>query len=349
MDEHAIHRIMPRQARIDAPCALHHIIARGIERCKIFREEADYLDFLRRLGVLLIQTETKCYAWALIPNHFHLLLKTGNVPIATLMCRLLTGYATGFNRRHQRSGHLFQNRYKSILCQEDTYLQELVRYIHLNPLRARLVSDMTALDDYPYAGHRAVMGKEELHWQATGPVLEMFGGKLAKARESYRDYLIAGVKLGKQPVLTGGGLIRSAGGWSGIQELRKAGIFQKSDERILGDGKFVESVLAEADEKMTRQYAYKTKGINLDQLQHAVATLLEMEPEGLIGSSKARKATKARVLFCYWAAREMGVSMTDIARRLKVALPTVSVAVQKGEALVKGEGLELNKLLNINI
>ena len=113
---------MPRQARIDAPCSLHHIIARGIERSRIFREQEDYEDFLRRFGSLLLQTETKCYAWALIPNHFHLLLKTGNVPIATLMRRLLTGYAAGFNRRHQRSGHLFQNRYKSILCQEDTYL-----------------------------------------------------------------------------------------------------------------------------------------------------------------------------------------------------------------------------------
>ncbi|MDD2336375.1 MAG: hypothetical protein PHD01_07335 [Geobacteraceae bacterium] len=92
------------------------------------------------------------------------MLKTGNVPIATAMRRLLTGYATGFNRRHQRSGHLFQNRYKSILCQEDTYLKELVRYIHLNPLRARLVRDITALDDYPYSGHDTILGKQANQW-----------------------------------------------------------------------------------------------------------------------------------------------------------------------------------------
>jgi hypothetical protein len=87
---------MPRQARIDAPCALHHIIARGIERSRIFREEADYEDFLRRPGFLLLQTDTTRFAWALIPNHFNLLLKTGNVPIATFMRRLLTGYAIGY-------------------------------------------------------------------------------------------------------------------------------------------------------------------------------------------------------------------------------------------------------------
>ena len=287
---------MPRQARIDAPCALHHIIARGIERSKIFREEADYADFLRRLGSLLSQTETKCFAWALIPNHFHLLLKSGNVPIATFMRRLLTGYAIGFNRRHQRSGHLFQNRYKSILCQEDTYLKELVRYIHLNPLRARLVSDMTALDDYPYSGHGAIMGKVETQWQATDSVLELFGSKLLQARHNYHEYVSAGVKLGKQPGLTGGGLIRSAGGWAGVQHLCKAGRFQKSDERILGDGDFVESVLAEADEKLTRPFAYKSKGISLDHLQQAVAILIGIEPEDLVGASKVRKVAKGRIL-----------------------------------------------------
>lgn len=114
---------MPRQARIDAPGAVHHIIARGIERGKIFRDDEDRENFISRLGDLINETKTQCFAWALIPNHFHLLLKTGTVPISTLMRRLLTGYAVNHNRRHFRSGHLFQNRYKSILCQEDAYLK----------------------------------------------------------------------------------------------------------------------------------------------------------------------------------------------------------------------------------
>ena len=130
---------MPRKSRIDAPGALHHVIARGIERGQIFRNDGDRSHFLIRLGDILTETNTACYAWALIPNHFHLLLRTGNVTISTTMRRLLTGYANWFNRRHRRYGHLFQNRYKSILCQEDAYLLELVRYIHLNPLRAGIV------------------------------------------------------------------------------------------------------------------------------------------------------------------------------------------------------------------
>ena len=126
---------MPRKSRIDAPGALHHIIARGIDRRQIFENDADRDHFLSRLGDILTETKTVCYAWALIPNHFHLLLRTSNVSISTTMRRLLTGYANWYNRRHRRYGHLFQNRYKSILCQEDVYLLELVRYIHLHPVK----------------------------------------------------------------------------------------------------------------------------------------------------------------------------------------------------------------------
>lgn len=170
---------MPRQARIDAPGALHHIIARGIERHKIFRNKKDFDDFIARLSTILTETTTDCYAWALLPNHFHLLLKTGTVPIATVMRRLLTGYAVSFNRRHQRHGHLFQNRYKSILCQEDAYLKELVRYIHLNPLRARIVPDCQSLAHFQYAGHGAIAGTQPNDWQNTNWVLMLFADQLS--------------------------------------------------------------------------------------------------------------------------------------------------------------------------
>ena len=124
---------MPRQARIDAPGTLHHVICRGINRRKIFTDDDDYTLFMSRLGMLLKETRTRCLAWALMTNHFHLLLRTGNVSISDLMKRLLTHYAVNYNRRHRRVGHLFQNRFKSILCQEGPYLLELVRYIHSNP------------------------------------------------------------------------------------------------------------------------------------------------------------------------------------------------------------------------
>ena len=137
---------MPRRARLDAPGTLHHVIIRGIERRKIVDDDQDRQAFVNRLGDLVIETETQVFAWALMTNHAHILLKSSAYGVSKFMSRLLTGYAIQYNRRHGRHGHLFQNRYKSIVCQEDAYFKELVRYIHLNPLRAQMVSSAKALE-----------------------------------------------------------------------------------------------------------------------------------------------------------------------------------------------------------
>jgi len=196
---------MPRKARLDAPGALHHIIGRGIERRKIFRDNSDRDDFLERLGGILRYSQTCCLAWALMPNHFHLLLRTGLAAISNVMRRLLTGYAVTFNLRHRRSGHLFQNRYKSVLCQEDAYLLELVRYIHLNPLRAKLVPDLKALGRYGFCGHGVLMGKFRNDWQDTAYVLKHFANRTGPSRRRYQEYFQEGVMRGRRPELVGGG------------------------------------------------------------------------------------------------------------------------------------------------
>jgi REP-associated tyrosine transposase len=120
---------MPRQARIDIPGFLQHIIVRGVARTDIFLDDDDRADFVKRLSCLLAETKTLCLSWALLDNHLHLILLPTEQPLSRLMRRLLTGYAVVFNLRHARSGHLFQNRYKSIVCDADNYLRELVRYI----------------------------------------------------------------------------------------------------------------------------------------------------------------------------------------------------------------------------
>ena len=184
--------------------------------------------------MILKQTRTQCFAWALIPNHFHLLLRTGQLPIVTVMRRLLTGHAIRYNRRYKRHGHLFQNRYKFILCREDTYLLELVRYIHLNPLRAKLVRNLDHLDHYPFSGHGCIMGTHEHTWQNPENVLVYFESSLQAARNIYRRYMAQGIEQGKRNDLTGGGLVRSCGGWSAVKEQREGSVHMKSDERILG-------------------------------------------------------------------------------------------------------------------
>lgn len=340
---------MPRQSRIDAPGAVHHIIARGIEGGEIFRDDRDRDVFIKRLGELVVETKTRCFAWALIPNHFHLLLKTGDVPVSTLMRRLMTSYAVGHNLRHHRSGHLFQNRYKSILCQEDAYLKELVRYIHLNPLRAGLVDTVDALDGYPFSGHAAIMGKNKNNWQSVHEVFALFGSNFDAALSAYREFLVKGIEMGRQPGLVGGGLVRSAGGWSEVRSLRKAGVVQKSDERILGDGDFVQAVLSEARESLNRRYALAAKGITFDQIISLVSELLSVDPDEFFGPGKNRMLVKGRSLLCFWLVRELGMSMTGVADRLNIAVPTVSVAARKGERIASEEALNLPGLLNIKM
>src|SRR4030042_1483685 len=205
---------MPRLARLDAPGGFHHIIIRGIERRKIFRDNRDRENFFERLGKLLLETKTGFFAWAFLPNHDHFLLRTGEIPLATLMRRLLTGYVVSFNRRYKRHGHLLQNRYKSIVCQEETYLRELVRYIHLNPLRAGVVSNLPALNSYPYCGHSALMGKRKRPWQNVDYVLHSFGKTVRRARREYFLYVEAGVEQGRRRDLLGGGVVRRLGGWA---------------------------------------------------------------------------------------------------------------------------------------
>lgn len=326
---------MPRQSRIDAPGALHHIIARGNEKRNIFKDKKDYKEFSARLRDILSHTQTICYAWALIPNHFHLFLRTGTVPIATIMRRLLTGYAIYFNRRHRRYGHLFQNRYKSILCQEEPYFLELVRYIHLNPLRANIVKDLRSLDKYPYTGHSALMGRFENDWQDMDYVLEWFGKRVKSARSKYHDFIKEGVSMGKRPDLTGGGLVRSVGGWLNLIEMRRAKVFVKGDERILGEGDFVEQILQTAGEKFEKRSLLVSQGWDMDKLAEHVAQLLDMEVSEVWSAGKYRHIVKARSLLCYWAARELGVSMASIAKILNLSPAAVTQSVERGERLVK--------------
>lgn len=320
---------------------LHHIMCRGIERTKVFENDADREHFLERLGEVLKDTSTTCYAWALIPNHFHLLLRSGPVPISTVMRRLLTGYALWFNRAHCRHGHLFQNRFKSILCQEDAYLLELVRYIHLNPIRAGLVQGIDDLNRYSFSGHSVLMGKAKRGWQDTESILEMFGERVGAARRWYKDFVEKGIDQGKRSDLSGGGLIRSAGGWEAIRGFKKERIFQKSDERILGDGDFVEDVLRSAEETMEKRYALRARGYDLMKVSSRVAEVLGVKEEDVWAKGRYPRIVEARSLLCYWAVREVGQTMAFLAARFGISVPAVSKSVSRGEKLARARGYSL--------
>lgn len=313
---------MPRQSRLDIPGVLQHVIVRGIERSEIFQDDDDRRRFVARLSSLLVETQADCFAWALIPNHFHLLLRCNRGELSRFMRRLLTGYAVTFNRRHHRTGHLFQNRYKSIVCEEDTYLLELVRYIHLNPLRAGLVKDLEELDRYPWCGHAVLLGHRALSGQAVDEVLALFARKTTAARDSYRRFLADGINLGSRPELVGGGLRRS-------QVLDDDGSATTDfDDRVLGGSNFLESLRGKTHLLDQKQ------GMNLDDLQNRIADLFGLQPEDLSRRGRQNEYSEARALFCYLAVRSLLHSGVKVGVKLNMGVSSVSRAVRRGEELM---------------
>ena len=325
---------MPRTARIDIPGLLQHVIVRGIERRDIFLDDNDRRLFLERLSKLLAETGTDCLAWALMTNHFHLLLRPRETKLSVFMRRLLTGYAIVFNLQHKRSGHLFQNRYKSIACQEDAYLLELIRYVHLNPLRVGLARTVDELDSYPWRGHAVLMGKQELSGQSVNDVLLLFGQKKKRARQAYREFVIDGIKQGKRDDLVGGGLRRSQGA-------RSKGEYEAYDERILGSGEFVESLWCEAE-----SIEIHGPKISLDEMMKRAAAMLQVKVELLRQKNRTKELADVRAAICYLAVREGNFSGVAVARALNMTRSGVSVAVKRGGEIVSGNPALRGKLVD---
>ena len=320
----SIEKAMPRAARLDVPGILHHVIIRGIEGRDIFIDNKDRQSFLKRLSELLPESNTDCLAWALMPNHAHLLLRPMRTKLAPLMRRLLTGHAVRFNRRYQRTGHLFQNRYKSIVCEEEPYLLELVRYIHLNPLRAALVESIEELEEYPWCGHGVLMGKRKLAWQKTEDILGLFAETLRTARRLYQEFVRKGVSQGRRQELTGGGLKRSL-------KVIDLGESDAHDDRVLGSGEFVERLRKEHD----LSARIPPKPMSLESLIKNTVDHFGISLQILKQRRKGKKLAEARRVICYFAVREMGHNGATVGKMLNMTRSGVSIAAKLGEELVQ--------------
>ncbi|MCU0604796.1 MAG: transposase [Desulfobacterales bacterium] len=225
---------------------------------------------------------------------------------------------------------LFHNRYKSILCEEEAYLLALVRYIHLNPLRAGAVQDIEALRGYPRCGHSALMGTLIREWQDTDYVLRFFGSRLRTARGAYERFVVEGVDQGRRPELVGGGLIRSAGGWSAMGALRASGMRIMGDERILGNGEFVQAALDHTREQYEKKTLARAKGLTLEMLLGLVAQQMGLVPGDLSSTGRNRAVARARAIVCALAVEHSGISGRDLSRQLNLSPSAVSKLVRRG-------------------
>lgn len=320
---------MPRQARLDIPGALHHIMIRGINKSEIFADDEDRSRFLNRLDGNITKAGASIYAWVLKDTHVHLLFKSGKLGISAVMRKLLTWYAQYFNRRHKHTGHLFENRYKSILCDEDNYLLALVRYIHLNPVRANIITTIEQLDDYKWSGHRLLMENAGCSWMDTAYVLSQFAGSLLKAKEAYKSFVREGLEMGRVPELSGGGLVRSRGGWSKVLAMRGRGEQEDYDERILGSSDFVTLVLSEAETRQLRQFKNRTGDSSIEKIIEEECTWRQISLQELKAGIKRREVSCARGMIAWRSREELGLSSAEIARHLGVNTSCIVRSIER--------------------
>lgn len=336
---------MPRRGRLHIPGGCYHLIGRGLERRYIFADAADKRDFLSRLGRCLARYQAQCLAWAIMSNHYHLLLRAGTQPLSSLMASLLGGYAGCYNRRHNRVGYVFQNRFKSILCEEDRYLLELVRYIHLNPVRAGMVSELKQLERYPWTGHAGIVSKNPHDWYATDEVLRFFGDTRKKARSAYRNFVKAGLSIPNNGRYSGGGLIRSNGGWESVGLMRAEHSRSIGDERILGSGGFVEQALSDDELRVDRKTRRRQQGWTLDELVRCVCNAYEVDESSLTVKARMNNLAIAKSLICFWGFEELGLTLVEIGARLQIRQQSVSPWVQKGRIYSQSKNLTLDGLV----
>lgn len=319
-------------------------MVRGIERRAIFVDGADRQDFVDRLAGLCRETATAVYAWSLLPNHAHLLARSATAGLSALMRRLLTGYAVRFNHRHRRSGHLFHNRFKSILVEEEPYFLELVRYVHLNPLRASVITTLEELDAYRWSGHSRLLGTVDDGWQAVEPVLERFGSRVGRARRAYRAFVAEGLRQGRRPDLEGGGLKRSRKGWQPAQEVRRGRESWAFDERILGSGEFVQEMLAEVDRPRDgRPGLAETSDLPL--LIRKLVQHLNCSVEELRARRWQSNTITPRSVVSYVAVVHCGQSLRAVAAALGVSSPTVLRDVRRGADTLGRLDMTVDRLL----
>lgn len=298
---------MPRKPRLHIPGAVYHVIHRGNAGQDIFFDESDRTRFF-----LLCQQSSERYgcrihAYCLMTNHLHLVLQVGTSPLANIMHNVTFRYTQFVNRKYQRSGHLFQGRYKALLIDADSYLLELIRYVHLNPVRAGLVGRP---EDYPWSSHADYLNDIRPSWLTTDWALAQFGDTLTVAAANFRDFVDRARDEGYRKEFHQGSF----------------------EGRALGDDRFIDRVLRQAEERERTR-------LTVDALIGSVCTLYELTEAELAAPGKAQPAAAARALIALVVRNSKQLSLTELGRRWNRDLSGLSQAARRlEEQIAAGRG-----------
>ncbi len=279
---------MARKPRIEFPGALYHVISRGNQRQLIFHDKADRMAYLERLEHYRQLCGVIVYAYVLMANHIHILVETGDIPLSKFMQVVQFTYTNYYNRKYSKIGHLFQGRYKAILCDRDEYLLELVRYLHLNPARIRQRQDPWR---YRWSSHGAYMGRASCVEVKTSVVLAQFGKRVGRARQTYLRFVKEGLGMGHE-----------------------AKYYETVDQRLLGDERFVERVDRRTEQK--REIEKKPRVLPFLAVTRAVADEYGISPEVLLRPGRQRSWVRARGMLVYLGREWSGMSTRELGRQM---------------------------------
>lgn len=289
---------MARKPRIHLTDGFYHVILRGNGGQDLFLRDEDRYRFFLLLQEGTFRFKYRVHAFCFMTNHIHLIVQAGDMPLSRGMQNLSFRYTRWINWRENRTGHLFQGRYKALLIDDDSYLLELVRYIHLNPVRAGIVK---SAEDHLWSSHRSYLGKYSIPWLTTDQVLGRFGKHVGKARAAYQQFVVDGME----------------------EEYRAEFHHGFDDPRIVGNEAFTESALGAVDECVTR--------VPLATIITHICSKMAIDFSLLSAPTQARRVTEARAIIG-WLAREMGAAtLSEIARRFNRDVGTISSAVRRLE------------------
>ena len=302
---------MARKPRLFAPGVLYHVIVRGNQRQKTFPQPGDYQVYLEKLGHYRRKYGVTIYAYCLMPNHVHLLLECAKWPLGKFMQGVQQTYTQYYNRKYKKVGHLFQGRYKAILCQKDAYLLELIRYIHLNPVRSKLAGP-----DYRYSSEQAYRSGKPTAIIDPRPVLKMIGG-IGGYRRFVQD---------------------------GMGQEHREDYYAVEDQRFLGEEDFGEKLRREYENDAV------TKRRALSVVVKELANTLKVRPEQLQTPSRGRELSQQRTKAAYVLVRRGGYPVKEVARYFGRDATTISSLLSRYEHWMQDQpeiGREIEKLAQI--
>jgi len=315
---------MPRMMRLEAPGSLVHCMSHGIDGTLIFSDDEDREMFLEKLSFHIRECAYQCLAWCLMDNHYHLLLRTNEKPTSAIMRPLNGGYARWFNKKHNRRGYLFQDRFKSIICQEQEYARKLIRYIHLNPLRAGKVQSLDDLLNWKWCSHGYLLGKQAsvvADLQTRKETLRRFGRNEKEAIDAYLSYLSDGIDTKN---------LHAAGMLPPTESFEISGS-QKGWPAIIGDPEFVRTALARHEIGLHRKHRQADYFQVLEENALRTCKKYTLQRNDLFHRGRKSALSEARAHFCYQVHFQELLPLSVIARFLKISIPAVRKLSKRGK------------------